>query len=247
MNAIASIPTDTLPVLIDRATRALESARNSAEVLEARDMARVAYDAAKSASRILKAKQAHDSLVVEVRVSQAAAISIHARAQIRLAEEYDAAQEKGEAATSGQPEKPKESAPEGANTPPTQKATAEDVGGKKALENARVLEKAERLIPGIVDRITTELIQQDIEPTMAAVLRGVKEAVAELSAKPKPKVMDPRALWVWGRLKDFERNNVLEASAEFLLSEMTEPMREDVLRLAPLVREFIEDLEVSNV
>lgn len=57
MNAPAIIPSETLPTLIDRATAALTSARTSAEVLEARDLARVAYDAAKSAARMAKAKQ----------------------------------------------------------------------------------------------------------------------------------------------------------------------------------------------
>ena len=55
MNAPALLPSETLPILIDRATAALDSARSSAEVLEARDLARVAYDAAKSAGRMARA------------------------------------------------------------------------------------------------------------------------------------------------------------------------------------------------
>jgi hypothetical protein len=106
MNHIATIaPADTLPTLIDRATAALESARSSGEVLEARDMARMAYDAAKSAARIMKAKQAHDSLIADVHRSQAHALAIRARAEMRLAEEYDAAQESEHARSVGRPEK----------------------------------------------------------------------------------------------------------------------------------------------
>lgn len=56
--------------------------------------------------------------------------------------------------------------------------------------------------------------------------------------------MDPKALWLWGRLKDFERDGIIRSNAKNLLSEMTEPMRADVRRLAPLVREFIEELEM---
>lgn len=93
------ISADSLPALIDRATAALDSARSSAEVLEARDMARVAYDAAKSAGRMARVKQAHDSLIVEVHRSQAHALAIRTRAEVRLAEEYDAAQDRGEVAT----------------------------------------------------------------------------------------------------------------------------------------------------
>jgi len=57
------------------------------------------------------------------------------------------------------------------------------------------------------------------------------------------KTMDPKALWIWGRLKDFERDGILSADPEHLLNEMTEPMRSDVQRLLPMVREFIEDME----
>lgn len=45
---------------------ALESARNSAEVLEARDFARVDYDTEKSAGRMARAKNAHDEIVTAV-------------------------------------------------------------------------------------------------------------------------------------------------------------------------------------
>ncbi len=89
------------PKLIDKATEALDSARSSAEVLEARNLARVAYDAAKSAGRMAKAKKAHDSLVSEVHRAQAHALAIRARAEMRLAEEYDAAQEWGEVKSNG--------------------------------------------------------------------------------------------------------------------------------------------------
>jgi len=71
-----------------------------------------------------------------------------------------------------------------------------------------------------------------------------REAASEPQPKSTPpKVMDPKALWIWGRLKDFERDGILTQSPEHLLNEMTQPMRDDVRRLLPLVREFIEDLE----
>lgn len=71
-----------------------------------------------------------------------------------------------------------------------------------------------------------------------------REPIIDPQPKPtQPKVMNPKALWLWGRLKDFERDNILSQSPDHLLSEMTEPMRADVRRLLPLVREFIEDLE----
>lgn len=229
MNVQVVAPNDTLPTLIDRATAALASARTSGEVLEARDMARMAYDAAKSAARIMKAKEAHDSLIADVHRAQAHALAIRARAEMRLAEEYDDAQDRGEARRAGNPQL----APEGADC-----VTRDDVGGKKALEEARAFRDAERAEPGVIQRTIDKIVERGEEPTRAALKR-------EIAAKPQPKPMHPKALWLWGRLKDFERDGVLDLSAEFLLAEMTAPMREDVRRIVPLVREFIEEIEVK--
>jgi hypothetical protein len=239
MNALIQGPMDTLPVLIDRATRALESARTSAEVLEAKDMARVAYDAAKSASRILRAKEAHDSLVMEVHRSQGHAVSIHARAEIRLAEEYNAAQEKGEARKPGDVK----SQNAVAGTKATELATEDDVGGRNALANARALEKAEKLIPGIVKRVTDDLIERGLEPTMTAVRAGVKEAVDALGNKPQQPTMKREPLWVWGRVKDFERDGILEIHPADMAKMMTAGMRDDMRSMLRPVIEYLTDLE----
>lgn len=228
MNALmGAMPTDTLPALIDKATAALEGARNSAEVLEARDMARVAYDAAKSAGRIAKAKTAHDSIISEVHRAQAHALAIRARAEMRLAEEYDAAQERGEVAKRGW-----ESGVDKDNI-----TTASDLGLRRdEIFDARKIRDAENADPGLISRALDGMIERGEEPTRAALRREIE--------KPKPqKVMNPKALWLWGRLKDFEREGVLSQDPSDLLSEMTEPMRADVRRLLPMVREFIEELE----
>ena len=229
MNAPSIIPTDTLPTLIDRATAALTNARSSAEVLEARDMARVAYDAAKSAARMARAKQAHDSLVAEVHRAQANALAIRARAEMRLAEEYDDAQERGEVAKRGW-----ESGVDKDNI-----TTAADLGLRRdEIHEARKLRDAEQENPGLIARALDAMVQRGEEPTRAALKREVFE-------RPAPKTMNPKALWVWGRLKDFERDGVLSQDPAFLLSEMTEPMRADVRRLLPLVRNFLEEMETE--
>jgi hypothetical protein len=83
-----------LPSLVDRRPRA-PGARTAAEVLEARDMASVAYDAAKRGARVAQAKGAHDSLIAAAHRLQADALEIEAGAKRRLADEYDAAQARG--------------------------------------------------------------------------------------------------------------------------------------------------------
>lgn len=108
MSLVSVAPTEQLPALVDRAMGALALAKDSAEVLEARDMARVAYDAAKSAGRIARAKEAHDTVLAQVYRAQADALLIESRAKMRLAEEYDAAQERGEVRKAGNSSKPEE-------------------------------------------------------------------------------------------------------------------------------------------
>ncbi len=227
----SAVASGSLPALIDSARKALDSARNSGEVLEALAMTRVAYDAAKSAGRLAKAKEAHDSLLSEIYRAQADILMTEARGKMRLAEEYDAAQDRGEVA-----------GPTGNNlrSEAERKPTAADVGlSRKDIHEARQIRDAERADPGITERTLNDIVGRGEEPTKAKLNREVFKPKAE-----PQKVMDPKALWLWGRLKDFERDGIIRSNAKNLLSEMTEPMRADVRRLAPLVREFIEELEM---
>jgi hypothetical protein len=75
---------DTLPVLIDRARASLVKARTLRELLEARALAM----AARHYARVTKAPNA----------TQAGCLLLIKRAEIRLADEIDAAQERGELA-----------------------------------------------------------------------------------------------------------------------------------------------------
>lgn len=227
---------DSLPALIDRAAKALADAKDSAEVLEARDMARVAYDAAKSAGRLAKAKQAHDTVLSQVYRAQADALMIEARAKMRLAEEYDAAKEAGEVAGHGG-NRGNQHVAKVANS---DLATISDIGlTKQEVSEARHIRDAEKAEPGIAQRAVNAMLERGEEPTKAKLNR-------EIFNKPKPKperVMDQTALWLWGRMNDFERDGVLKKDPSHLMSEMTDPMRDDVKRISPLVRNFLEQLE----
>ena len=224
---------DRLPAMVQRAADALLSAKSSAEILEARDMASVAYQAAKAASRIARAKEAHDALIVETYRMQANALAIESRAKMRLADEYDAAQDRGEVATR-QHNPGSAGHVEGGNMPP---ATAADLGIRRdEIHEARRIRDAERGDPGLVERTLGGFVERGEEPTKAKLRAAM--------AQPKPeKTINPAALWLWGRLKDFERDGVLDYAAAFLLSEMTEPMRADVRRLAPKVRDFLQEID----
>ncbi|MBX3579962.1 MAG: hypothetical protein KF723_22390 [Rhizobiaceae bacterium] len=168
---VAASEAASLPALVDRAAKTLAGAKNAAEVLEARDMAALAYDAAKRAARFAKAKGAHDELLSKVHRAQADALEIEAGAKRKLADEYDAAQERGEVAA-GRPK----TLPDG-NT----SATTAEIGlSSKDIHEARGIRDAEEEEPGIVKRTLDEAIAAGEEPTRAKVKRATR-------AKTKPK------------------------------------------------------------
>jgi len=175
----ATVEPASLPGLVDRAAQVLASARTSAEVLEAREMAGLAYDAAKRAVRLAKAKQSHDDLIQKVYRAQADALEIESRAKRLLADEYDAAQERGEVARLGDnlPSVPERNA----------KPTAADIGlTRKQIHEARTIRDAEAREPGIVRRVAQEAIAKGEEPSRSKVRRAVREAAGRLEPVARP-------------------------------------------------------------
>jgi len=74
------------------------------------------------------------------------------------------------------------------------------------------------------------------KPSRAAIIR---------QAKPEPKVNDD-ALWLWGRLRDFERMGYFDRDPCRVLDGMTDAMRADVLRLAPVVADFLRMMDIEH-
>lgn len=164
-SAVAVTGTQHLPALIDRAASVLISARTAAEILDARDMANVAYDAAKLAARFAKAKGAHDELIAAAYRMQADALEIEAGAKRRLADEYDAAQERGEVATRADQNL----------LPDEKKVSVTDLGlSHRDIHDARQVRDAEAADPGIVRRALDEKLERGEEPTKAAVKAAVR-------------------------------------------------------------------------
>jgi hypothetical protein len=71
-------------------------------------------------------------------------------------------------------------------------------------------------------------------PTTKGVLRA-----AEAETKPRQTVAS-EALWLWGRLLDFERDGLLDKTPADVLETMTDPMLDDVHRLAPKVAAWLK-------
>jgi hypothetical protein len=177
MNQLTQIQDMPLPALIDRAATALSSARNSAEVLEARDIARVAYDAAKSAGRMARGKQAYDEVIGAVYRAQADALLIEARAKMRLADEYDAAQDRGEVACFGA----NQHRPEGVVDSNTLGIRRDEIHEGRKLRNAEAKD------PGKTERALKGMLERGEEPTKAKLRREIEgeNPVAE-TAPPDP-------------------------------------------------------------
>ena len=151
--ATIALAGSSLPQLVDHAAAALSNARSAAEVLEAKDAAGFAYDTAKRAARLAKAKSAHDELISAAHRAQADALEIEAQAKRRLADEYDGAQERGEASTRQNNPGSVGHVPDG-NMPP---ATATGLGlSRKDIHDARLIRDAEKAEPGSVRRLEAE-------------------------------------------------------------------------------------------
>lgn len=160
--------------LIERAAAALAKATTAAEILDVQDQADVAYTAAKTAARLTKVKDAHNTVLAACRKAMADALIIESHAQCRLADEYDAAQERGEVQgsyTGAKKRIPNE------NTI----ASVKDIGlTSKQVHQARIVRDAEKAKPGIVRKAVEEQLEAGKEPTKADVKRAV-------NPKPNPR------------------------------------------------------------
>jgi len=79
--------------------------------------------------------------------------------------------------------------------------------------------------------------QEDFE---AALGGDEKPSTSGIIAKPKQ--MPDTSLWLWGRLRDFERDGLLEMNSDEATELLTDRMLADVKRLAPLVAAWLEEL-----
>lgn len=251
MTALACLSpvSDDLPGLIDRAAAMLSGAKTAAEVLEARDVAGLAYDVAKRTARLQRAKAAHDDLIAAAHRAQAHALEIEARAKRRLADEYDAAQDRGEVQKPGGD---RVSNVPGRNNAPT----VSDIGlSRKDIHDARLIRDAEVADPGIVRRTLNESLSQGEEPTRAALrraardklqrsfdrLKSTEESVRRLEADKAPPLTDAeraRRVAVFGTPEDRAIWARLEEISE-LIAEQPDP-GDAVHRIPPASRHAVD-------
>ena len=247
MTALLPIPQGdpSLPGLIDRAAAMLSNAKTSAEVLEAREAAGLAYDVAKRAARLSRAKSAHDDLIAAAHRAQADALEIEAAAKRRLADEYDAAQARGEVAGHGR-----------SKVEPANVTTAADLGLRRdQIHDARLIRDAEEADPGIVRRTLNEKLERGEEPTRSAVRRAaedrlqrsldrlqrIQESVRQLEENRPPALtpeMRARQIAVFGTPEDRAIHERLVEIVE-RIDEQPSPA-EAVRRIPPASRHAVE-------
>lgn len=79
--------------------------------------------------------------------------------------------------------------------------------------------------------------------TTTGMLKRAQEARSQVrDPAPKPRVSEA-ALWLWGTLRDFENDGYLSRPLAPVLTDMTDAMRADVLRLTPHVIAALSSLE----
>src|SRR4051794_19544396 len=100
-NTNSLAPVERLSYLIDRAAAALTGAKTHADILDVFDYVDFAYNAAKAAERLLKARGAHDAIIGSCQKAVGDILIIESQAKQRLAQEYTAAQERGEVSKHG--------------------------------------------------------------------------------------------------------------------------------------------------
>jgi hypothetical protein len=76
-------------------------------------------------------------------------------------------------------------------------------------------------------------------PSRAAILARNKPTDA-------PRLMPDEALALWGRIGDFERQRLIDLDPRSILARMTPAMRDDLRRIVPVLRLFLEELDEAN-
>jgi hypothetical protein len=85
-----------------------------------------------------------------------------------------------------------------------------------------------------------DMSEPDFEAELAKPGKPTTEGVLAAHREP-PKQMNPMALNAWGRIKDFERFELLGEQPQGLFVEMTAEMRQDVLRLSPKLIHWLSE------
>lgn len=179
----AAVPVASLPAMVRKASQALALAEGPAEILEARDMASFAYDAAKAAARYAKAQGAYDEVLSKIYRAQADALEIEVSAKRRIADEYDALQAAGLVATNRDAYKTEAwERGTGLVTDRDKTPTVADLGlSRQEVHRAREVREWEEASPGIVRSSLDAIVDRGHIPTKAELSREINARLGAYS------------------------------------------------------------------
>ncbi len=101
-----------------------------------------------------------------------------------------------------------------------------DLGvSKKAAKNWRKL-------GAVAQEAFDAALKQADKPTTNGIIKA--------TTAPKTNPVGDDALWLWGRLKDFERDGLLAKEPSDVMATMTDRMKDDVHTLAPRVAAWLK-------
>ena len=81
--------------------------------------------------------------------------------------------------------------------------------------------------------------EDDFEAVLAGPDRPTTHGLITANTEPQQSPIDRRAMWLWGRLRDFEREGLLDADPNALIATMLDHMQTTTLQLAPRVTAWL--------
>lgn len=113
---------------------------------------------------------------------------------------------------------------------------------REAIERDQISERSAQRYQALAD-VPRPIFDQALADTEN---KPSARTIVERARAPQPQMPDD-SLWIWGRMRDFERESFSAKNPAALLEAMTETMRADVVRIAPLMAEFFNRIqEVSH-
>lgn len=106
-----------------------------------------------------------------------------------------------------------------------------------ALESAGIDERTARRYQQLA-----EVPRAQFEAALAAPDKPTVRGIIGESEK-KLRSMNNDALWLWGRLRDFERMELWKWVPSDIIEEMTDTMAADCARIAPILAEWLKSFE----
>ncbi len=191
------------------------------DIINARIVASVAYNQAKTAAQFAEQIGATEKLIAKARRMQADALLIEARAKILIADKWDEAQAAGKASVGGRPKTVSDG----------NGFTSDDTGlTRKEIHEARKLSAAEHREPGIVERAIQARLAAGLEPTKA----NLRAAVGTASATKEERGANlyetpPEAMFTLLALEEFTACVLEPACGRGAISRMLEAFHYSVV------------------